>query len=258
MGKAFLKPILFGSLSAKPRDYSAFKDMFEVLKFLNAELANKTAQGVYGKMLGKAWYAKFQAKIKATGAKIKVHLNKAGKAIKGAFDKLGHHIKAGAKKIGASIKGGLKVKAHVKVPKVKVEVKGKVAAKPKVGLKVKGKVAVKPKLKVKAKVGVKHRRLQAPKDGFQPPLKPATPAKKDDKKPATPAKKDDKPATPAKKDDNVDTTVTTNKDGLPVSEYSKDVAVPADLEGSSDQTAPKSSNLIKFAFMLFAAFMTMF
>merc|ERR1712110_1053312 len=126
--------------------------------------------------------------------------------------------------------------------------KGKVAAKPKVGLKVKGKVAVKPKLKVKAKVGVKHRRLQAPKDGFQPPLKPATPAKKDDKKPAT----------PAKKDDNVDTTVTTNKDGLPVSEYSKDVAVPADLEGSSDQTAPKSSNLIKFAFMLFAAFMTMY
>merc|ERR1712183_1015085 len=253
MGKAFLKPILFGSLSAKPRDYSAFKDMFEVLKFLNAELANKTAQGVYGKMLGKAWYAKFQAKIKATGAKIKVHLNKAGKAIKGAFDKLGHHIKAGAKKIGASIKGGLKVKAHVKVPKVKVglkgkaglkvkgktglKVKGKVAAKPKVGLKVKGKVAVKPKLKVKAKVGVKHRRLQAPKDGFQPPLKPAT---------------------PARKDDNVDTTVTTNKDGLPVSEYSKDVAVPADLEGSSDQTAPKSSNLIKFAFMLFAAFMTMF
>merc|ERR1712167_507818 len=166
--------------------------------------------------------------------------------------------------------GGLKVKAHVKVPKVKVKVKGKaglkvkgkvaakpkvglkvkgkVAAKPKVGLKVKGKVAVKPKLKVKAKVGVKHRRLQAPKDGFQPPLKPATPAKKDDKKPAT----------PAKKDDNVDTTVTTNKDGLPVSEYSKDVAVPADLEGSSDQTAPKSSNLIKFAFMLFAAFMTMY
>merc|ERR1712167_537761 len=141
----------------------------------------------------------------------------------------------------------------VKVPKVKVGLKGKA------GLKVKGKIGVKPKLKVKAKVGVKHRRLQAPKDGFQPPLKPATPAKKDDKKPATPAKKDDKkPATPAKKDDNVDTTVTTNKDGLPVSEYSKDVAVPADLEGSSDQTAPKSSNLIKFAFMLFAAFMTMY
>merc|ERR1712083_42417 len=186
--------------------------------------------------------------------------------------KLGHHIKAGAKKIGAKLKGGVHIKAKVGVKgkakpialkagakgkakvglKLKAGAKGKakVAAKPKVA--VKGKLAVKPKLKVKAKVGVKHRRLQAPKDGFQPPLKPATPAKKDDNKPATPAKKDDK------KDDNVDTTVTTNKDGLPVSEYSKDVTVPADLEGSSDQTAPKSSNLIKFAFMLFAAFMTMY
>merc|ERR1712183_477202 len=154
--------------------------------------------------------------------------------------KVGLKAKAGAK---GKAKGGLKLKA-----------KPKVAVKGKVGLKLKAK----PKVAVKAKVGVKHRRLQAPKDGFQPPLKPATPVKKDDKKPATPAKKDDKPATPAKKDDNVDTTVTTNKDGLPVSEYSKDVAVPADLEGSSDQTAPKSSNLIKFAFMLFAAFMTMF
>merc|ERR1712183_517006 len=133
--------------------------------------------------------------------------------------KVGLKAKAGAK---GKAKGGLKLKA-----------KPKVAVKGKVGLKLKAK----PKVAVKAKVGVKHRRLQAPKDGFQPPLKPAT---------------------PAKKDDNVDTTVTTNKDGLPVSEYSKDVAVPADLEGSSDQTAPKSSNLIKFAFMLFAAFMTMF
>merc|ERR1712183_79727 len=144
--------------------------------------------------------------------------------------KVGLKAKAGAK---GKAKGGLKLKA-----------KPKVAVKGKVGLKLKAK----PKVAVKAKVGVKHRRLQAPKDGFQPPLKPATPVKKDDKKPATPAKKDDKVATP----------VTTNKDGLPVSEYSKDVAVPADLEGSSDQTAPKSSNLIKFAFMLFAAFMTMF
>merc|ERR1712072_1631495 len=117
----------------------------------------------------------------------------------------------------------------------------------KVGLKVKGKVAA-PKvgLKVKAKVGAKKRRLQAPKDGFQPPLKPA------DKK------ADPKKADPKKTDDNAETSVTTGKDGLPVSEYSNDVAVPADLEGDADQSAPKSSNLIKFAFMLFAAFLTMY
>merc|ERR1712206_35238 len=139
--------------------------------------------------------------------------------------------------------------------KTGLKVKGKVAAKPKVA--VKGKAG----LKVKGKVAAKKRRLQLPKDGFQPPLKPATPAKKDDKTPAkkddkTPAKKDDK--TPAKKDDDVNTTVTTGKDGLPVSEYTNDVAIPEDLAGSSDQSAPKSSNLIKFAFMLFAAFMTMY
>merc|ERR1712138_163774 len=129
---------------------------------------------------------------------------------------------------------------------------------------VKGKVTVKPKVAVKGKVAVKHRRLQAPKDGFQPPLKPATPAKKDDKK-ADPkkddkkpdAKKDDKKEEP-KKDDTVDPAVSTSKDGLPVSEYSKDVTVPEDLQGSDDQQAPKSSNLIKFAFMLFAAFITMY
>merc|ERR1712151_343779 len=115
------------------------------------------------------------------------------------------------------------------------------------GVKGKAKVGVKaPKLKVKAKVGAKKRRLQAAKTddtkgGFLPPL----PSGDNKDKPA--AKTDDK--TP---EINVDAK------GLPVSEYSGDVDVPKDLSGDSDQIAPKTANLVKLCFMLFAALLTMY
>merc|ERR1712232_801540 len=288
--KAFLKPVVFGKLTAKPREFAVYKNMFEVLKFLNTNLSNSTAQEVYERLMGKSWFARFKANMKITGKKIKAGFNKAGKHIKGAFNKIGVHVKAGAKKIGAKIKTGLKVKGktglkiHAKAPKLKIGVKGKAGAKAKVGAKAKGglklkvtkpkitgklkvggkakvgakaKVGVKAKGKakvgVKAKVGKKMRRLQAKtpaktdtgiKDGFLPGLPT------DNKKPADNKKTDNQPS-------NAETTVTTGADGLPVSKYTSDVAVP-NLQGDSDQTAPKSSNLIKFAFMLFAAFMTMY
>merc|ERR1712083_986767 len=116
--------------------------------------------------------------------------------------------------------------------KAKVGAKGKA----KVGLKVKAK----PKLKAKAKVGVKKRRLQAKKDA-----KPA--AKTDDNK-------DTKPA--ANTSDAVPS-INVDAKGLPVSQYSGDVDVPKDLSGDSDQTAPKTANLVKLCFMLFAALLTM-
>merc|ERR1712110_5666 len=121
--------------------------------------------------------------------------------------------------------------------------------KAKVGLKVKAK----PKLKVKAKVGVEKRRLQAKKD--------ATPAKTDDTKggflPPLPTgdKKDTKPA--ANTSDAVPS-INVDAKGLPVSQYSGDVDVPKDLSGDSDQTAPKTANLVKLCFMLFAALLTMY
>merc|ERR1712228_381666 len=273
--KAFLKPVVFGKLTAKPREFAVYKNMFEVLKFLNTNLSNSTAQEVYERLMGKSWFARFKANMKITGKKIKAGFNKAGKHIKGAFNKIGVHVKAGAKKIGAKIKTGLKVKGktglkiHAKAPKLKIGVKGKAGAKAKGGLKLKvtkpkitgklkvggkAKVGAKAKVGVKAKVGKKMRRLQAKtpaktdtgiKDGFLPGLPT------DNKKPADDKKKtDNKPS-------NAETTVTTGADGLPVSKYTSDVAVP-NLQGDSDQTAPKSSNLIKFAFMLFAAFMTMY
>merc|ERR1712093_161998 len=33
--KAFLKPVVFGKLTAKPREFASFMNMFEILKFLN-------------------------------------------------------------------------------------------------------------------------------------------------------------------------------------------------------------------------------
>merc|ERR1712029_1277673 len=116
------------------------------------------------------------------------------------------------------------------------------------GLKVKAKGGL--KLKAKAK---KMRRLQTKtnngisKDGFLPD---PTPSKKDAKKADT-KKADDK------KTDAKETAITSGKGGLDTTKYAKDVNVP-ELKGDSDQTAPKSSNLIKFAFMLFAALMTFF
>jgi len=302
--KAFLKPIVFGKLTAKPREFASFMNLFEVLKFLNSNLSNSTAQEVYERLMGKSWFARFKVNIKKTGLKIKAGFNKAGHHIKATFNKIGKATIKGGKKIGAHIKGGLKIKTNVKAPKLKV----KVHAKPKVGLKLKaggkakvggkakigGKAKVGGKLKIggkakigakakvggkaKLKVGVKKmRRLQAPVKKPEPKKddkKPAAPAKKDDKKPAAPAKneikdgflpgldtKDDKKKDDKKKDDkkpsNGDTTINTGADGLPVSKFSADVNVP-ELAGDSDQTAPKNSNLIKFAFMLFAAFMTMY
>merc|ERR1712228_633823 len=238
--KAFLKPVVFGKLTAKPREFAVYKNMFEVLKFLNTNLSNSTAQEVYERLMGKSWFARFKANMKITGKKIKAGFNKAGKHIKGAFNKIGVHVKAGAKKIGAKIKTGLKVKGktglkiHAKAPKLKIGVKGKAGAKAKVGKKMR---RLQAKTPAKTDTGIK--------DGFLPGLPT------DNKKPADDKKKtDNKPS-------NAETTVTTGADGLPVSKYTSDVAVP-NLQGDSDQTAPKSSNLIKFAFMLFAAFMTMY
>merc|ERR1711959_182168 len=89
-----------------------------------------------------------------------------------------------------------------------------------------------PKAKVGVKVGAK-RRLQATE---KPADKPA-----------------DKPA------ENADVpTMNLSKDGLPVSDYKDDVTVPEDLVGAKDQEAPKSANLVKLCFMLFAALLTMY
>merc|ERR1712183_1106329 len=215
--------------------------------------------------------------------------NKIGKATVKGGKKIGAHVKAGFKvkgKAGAKAKGGLKLKAGVKAPKLKVKakigapklkVKAKAGGKAKVGAKAKGglklkagakgkakvgakgkakvglKVKAKPELKIKAKVGVKKRRLQAKKD--------ATPAKTDDTKggflPPLPTgdKKDTKPA--ANTSDAVPS-INVDAKGLPVSQYSGDADVPKDLSGDSDQTAPKTANLVKLCFMLFAALLTMY
>merc|ERR1712232_446595 len=138
--------------------------------------------------------------------------------------------------------------AKIGAPKLKV--KAKAGGKAKVGAKGKAKVGLKvkakPKLKVKAKVGVKKRRLQAKTDGtkggFLPPL-------------PTGDKKDTKPA--ANTSDAVPA-INVDAKGLPVSQYSGDVDVPKDLSGDSDQTAPKTANLVKLCFMLFAALLTMY
>jgi len=256
--KSFFNPIMFSKLDAKLQDLYDFKALFGVLKFLNENLSNANAQGVYKAMMGMSWFAKLKMKVKKTTGKIKVSLNKTGKNISAHLKKTGKAIAAGAKKIGAAVKGGLKV--NVKAPKVKVGVKA--AAKPKVSLKVKAKpkvavkakVAAKPKVKVgvKAKVGAKKRRLQAAakKDDTSSGFLPALPT--DNKKPAD----DKKPATPAKTDGETDIDMTA--DGLPVSKYTGDVEVPKDLTGDSDQTAPNTANLVKLCFMLFAALLTMY
>lgn len=292
--KSFMNPIIFGKMDMKPRDFADFKAIFEVLKFLNDGLSNGTAKAVYQKLLGNTWWAKFKVHMKVTGKKIKAGFNKAGKHIKATFNKIGKATVKGGKKIGAHVKTGLKVKGKagikVKAPKLKVKakigapklkVKAKAGGKAKVGAKAKGglklkagakgkakvgakgkakvglKVKAKPSLKVKAKVGVKKRRLQAAK----PAAKPATPAKSDDTKggflPPLPTddKKDNKPA--ANTSDAVPS-INVDSKGLPVSQYSGDVDVPKDLSGDSDQTAPKTANLVKLCFMLFAALLTMY
>merc|ERR1711957_660617 len=98
--RAFFGPVVFGKIDAKPRDFKDFKAMFEILKFLNANLSNAVATKAYEGMMGKTWFAKLKVHIKTTGLKIKGSLNKVGKA-----------IKAGALKIHGKIKAGLKIKS---------------------------------------------------------------------------------------------------------------------------------------------------
>merc|ERR1712170_161485 len=195
--KAFFKPIIFGKLTAKPRDYPAYVAMFITLELLDATLSNATAHKIYMGLMGRTWFAKFKAKMK-----------KIGNNLKNASLKIHHKISAGLKGKGsAKGKTGLKLKIH----------------KPKItgGLKIKAKTGVKAKggLKIKAKGGVKAKKMRR--------LQTA------------------------------ETNISSGKGGLDTTKYAKDVNVP-ELKGDSDQTAPKSSNLIKFAFMLFAALITFF
>merc|ERR1712178_555375 len=144
------------------------------------------------------------------------------------------HMKATGKKISAHMK---KAGAHIKATFNKIG-KATVKGGKKIGA------------KVKAGVGVKKRRLQA--------AKPAAPAKSDDTKggflPPLPTGKD----TPAAKTSDAAPEVAVDAKGLPVSQYSGDVDVPKELSGDSDQTAPKTANLVKLCFMLFAALLTMY
>merc|ERR1711957_272377 len=68
--RAFFGPVVFGKIDAKPRDFKDFKAMFEILKFLNANLSNAVATKAYEGMMGKTWFAKLKVHIKTTGLKI--------------------------------------------------------------------------------------------------------------------------------------------------------------------------------------------
>merc|ERR1712054_243864 len=222
----FFTPIIFGKLTEKSRDMPDFKQFFGALKWLNDNLANGTAQGVYKLMMGASWFDKVKATVKKTTAKVKIGLKNTGAAISSAAKKVGDEVKKGAKvvadgakKAAASIKGGLKV--NVKAPKVS------------------GKVSV--------KAGAKTRRLQEKKDAKSDTSSGFLPALPTDNKPA------EKPADKPAADANADTEMEVSKDGLPVSDYSGDVDVPKELTGDSDQTAPKTANLVKLCFMFLAA-----
>merc|ERR1712023_409692 len=114
----------------------------------------------------------------------------------------------------------------------------KAAASIKGGLKM-GVKAPKVSGKVSVKAGAKTRRLQEKKDAKSDTSSGFLPALPTDNKPAA--------------DANADTEMEVSKDGLPVSEYSGDVDVPKELTGDSDQTAPKTANLVKLCFMFLAA-----
>merc|ERR1712224_105247 len=139
--------------------------------------------------------------------------------------KAGNSVANGVKKAAKGVADGVNKAAASLKGGVKLNIK----AKPKVTLKAGA--SAKPKAKVTVKAGAKKsRRLQAAN-------KPA-----------------DKPAAP------VDTTMELSKDGLPVSDYAGDVELPdpKTLAGAKDQEAPKSANLVKLCFMLFAALLTMY
>merc|ERR1712072_1556219 len=252
----FFNPIIFGKADTKFEGLRDFKTFFTVLKYMNDNVAGPISNEVYSKMMGDAWGAKVKVSAKATGAKIKIHMKNAGDSIAAGakkvgdfFKKAGNSVAADVNKAAASLKGGVKLK--VKAPKVSVKAGAKAAPKAKVSVKAgakatpKAKVGVKvgakatPKAKVGVKVGAKTRRLQA---ANKPADKPAE--KKEEKKDAKP----------------VDTTMELTKDGLPVAEYSGDVAMPnpEELVGGPKQEAPATSNLVKLCFMLFAALLTMY
>merc|ERR1711912_15454 len=111
------------------------------------------------------------------------------------------------------------------------------------GLKVNVK-APKVSGKVSVKAGAKTRRLQEKKDAKSDTSSGFLPALPTDNKPAE---------KPAAKPAAADTEMEVSKEGLPVSEYSGDVDVPKELTGDSDQTAPKTANLVKLCFMFLAA-----
>merc|ERR1712224_12825 len=155
-------------------------------------------------------------------------LKKAGNSVANGVKKAAKGVADGVNKAAASLKGG--VKLNIKA-KPKVTLKAGASAKPKGKVTLKAGASAKPKAKVTVKAGAKKsRRLQAAN-------KPA-----------------DKPAAP------VDTTMELSKDGLPVSDYAGDVELPdpKTLAGAKDQEAPKSANLVKLCFMLFAALLTMY
>jgi len=87
------------------------------------------------------------------------------------------------------------------------------------------------KAKVSVKADAKKRRLQANKPADKPAEKPAT---------------------------NDDTDIEVTKDGLPVSEYKDEFEVPTHYQGFAEQKKPKTANLVKLCFMLFAALLTMY
>merc|ERR1719217_1949060 len=227
----FMNPIIFGKADEKMENLPDFKGFFNILAYINANVAGPKSNDVYKLMMGASWSDKVKLSVKKTAAKVKIHLKHAGSDIaKGAnkvkdwFKKAGKSVAAGAKKAAAALKGG--VKLNVKAPKVTVKAGAKAAPKAKVSVKAGAKATPKAKVGVKAKT----RRLQA-------------------NKPA------DKPAD--KKTESSDVpTMNLNKDGLPVSEYKDDVTVPKELLGAKDQEAPKSANLVKLCFMLFAALLT--
>merc|ERR1712046_263693 len=132
----------------------------------------------------------------------------------------------------AGLKKGVKLNVKA-APKAKVSLKAGAKAAPKAKVSLKAGASAKPKAKVTVKAGAKKsRRLQE---------------KKHEKKDTTP----------------VETNMELSKDGLPVSEYAGDVDIPSgkppyELKGAQDQEAPRSANLVKLCFMLFAALLTMY
>merc|ERR1712217_237021 len=258
MGK-FMNPIIFGKADTKFPGLPDFDFFFKALVYLNANVAGPKSMEVYKAMMGKSWGSQITAKAKTkakTKAKLKINVKSAGDAIKkGAnavgdwFNKAGKSVADGVKsaakgvadsvtKAAAGLKKGVKLNVKA-APKAKVSLKAGAKAAPKAKVSLKAGASAKPKAKVTVKAGAKKsRRLQAADKPDE---------KKDEKKDTTP----------------VETNMELSKDGLPVSEYAGDVDMPSgkppyELKGAKDQEAPRSANLVKLCFMLFAALLTMY